>query len=328
MLLLDEPNGLDAASADRFLTPLHTLSTGRTTVLISHDLRTVRDADQILYLDGGRVTAAGTHDQLLRSSTGYAHLYRLWAATRAGVDAQSSCDGLPEPGTDMTSPASDRPQLDPPPTPPRTQLAAGYEVLEHVCRGEELDSFEAWSTDRHCRCFIKTLRPDYATDPAARRHLRQEAQILLALSHPHIARAYEFVQPADGAAPLLVCENLIGATLGYLLETEGRLGHADLGNLGQQLCSALRYLHERGFLHLDIKPSNIIASYGLARLIDFSLARPPGHVRRGVGTLGYMSPEQAVGGELGTATDVWGLGATLTRPPPAHPPSRSRTAER
>jgi eukaryotic-like serine/threonine-protein kinase len=220
----------------------------------------------------------------------------------------------------MTSPASDRPELDPPPTPPGAQLAAGYEVLEHVCRGEELDSFEAWSTDRHCRCFIKTLRPDYATDPAARRHLRQEAQILLALSHPHIARAYEFVQPADGAAPLLVCENLIGATLGYLLETEGRLGHADLGNLGQQLCSALRYLHERGFLHLDIKPSNIIASYGLARLIDFSLARPPGHVRRGVGTLGYMSPEQAVGGELGTATDVWGLGATLYEAATGAPP--------
>ncbi|MBV9921137.1 MAG: protein kinase, partial [Pseudonocardia sp.] len=73
-------------------------------------------------------------------------------------------------------------------------------------------------------------------------------------------------------------------------------------------------------LHLDIKPGNVIASYGLARLIDFSLARPPGHVRRGVGTLGYMSPEQAVGGELDTATDVWGLGATLYEAATGTPP--------
>ena len=95
VLLLDEPTtGLDAASADRFLTPLHTLSAGRTTVLISHDLRAVQNADQILYLEGGRITAQGTHEQLLRSSRGYFHLHSLWAAARAAVDVQSSCDPL------------------------------------------------------------------------------------------------------------------------------------------------------------------------------------------------------------------------------------------
>jgi serine/threonine protein kinase len=71
------------------------------------------------------------------------------------------------------------------------------------------------------------------------------------------------------------------------------------------------YLHRQGILHLDLKPSNIIATGGLARVLDLSLARPPGPVKPGLGTLGYMSPEQARGGEVGPAADAWGIGAVL-----------------
>jgi serine/threonine protein kinase len=110
----------------------------------------------------------------------------------------------------------------------------------------------------------------------------------------------------------LVLENLTGATLSYLLDGgRQRLGAADLGHLGQHLCSALRYLHSRGHLHLDVKPSNIIADQGVARLIDLSLARPPGRCCAGVGTPGYMSPEQVTGGDLGPPADVWGVGLVL-----------------
>lgn len=200
----------------------------------------------------------------------------------------------------------------PPPHPPGYQLAPGYEVIEHVRRGEDLDSYEAWSAQRYCRCFIKTLRPDCATDRDARRDLRREARLLLSLTHPHLVRGYEYVRPEGGQAPLLVLENLTGATLGYILDgASQRLGTADLGHLGQHLCSALRYLHSRGHLHLDIKPSNIIASHGVARLIDLSLARPPGRCHRGIGTPGYMSPEQIAGGDLGPPADVWGVGLVL-----------------
>ncbi|WP_420821607.1 ABC transporter ATP-binding protein [Pseudonocardia acidicola] len=78
VLILDEPTtGLDAESADRILTPLRRLMTGRTTIVIAHNLLTVTDADRILYLDHGRVTGTGTHPQLLATHAGYARLYRL-----------------------------------------------------------------------------------------------------------------------------------------------------------------------------------------------------------------------------------------------------------
>lgn len=201
--------------------------------------------------------------------------------------------------------------LVPPVHPPGHQLAPGYQVIEHVRRGEELDCYEAWSAQRYCRCFIKTLRPDYTTDATARHELRREARLLLSLTHPHLVRAYEYLATRADQAPLLVLENLTGATLSYILHDQRRLGVSELGHLGQHLCSALRYLHSRGQLHLDVKPSNIIANHGVARLIDLSVARPPGPCAAGVGTPGYMSPEQVTGGELGPPADVWGVGLVL-----------------
>jgi ABC-type multidrug transport system fused ATPase/permease subunit len=78
VLLLDEPTAsLDAGATERILAPLRRLMAGRTTIVISHDLLTVAEADQILYLERGRVVEAGTHEELLRSGNGYAHLYSL-----------------------------------------------------------------------------------------------------------------------------------------------------------------------------------------------------------------------------------------------------------
>jgi eukaryotic-like serine/threonine-protein kinase len=196
--------------------------------------------------------------------------------------------------------------------PPGHSIAPGYRLIEHIRRGEDVDSYEAWSVQRFCRCFVKTPRPDRLQDRAAHRYLRREARLLLSLSHPHLVRGYEYLPPNGPQPPVLVCENLTGATLGYILDQEGgRLGVADLCYLGQHLCSALRYLHGRGYLHLDIKPGNIISSFGVTRLIDLSLARPPGRVRPGYGTPGYLSPEQANGDPVGPPADVWGAGLVL-----------------
>jgi ATP-binding cassette subfamily B protein len=78
LLVLDEPTtGLDGESTDRLLEPLRRLSSGRTTIVISHNLLTVRDATRIVVLDGGRVVEEGTHDELLAAGRGYARLYHL-----------------------------------------------------------------------------------------------------------------------------------------------------------------------------------------------------------------------------------------------------------
>ncbi|KAA5834534.1 ABC transporter ATP-binding protein [Saccharopolyspora hirsuta] len=86
ILLLDEPTtSLDADATRRILAPLRRLMAGRTTIVISHNLLTVRDAQQIVYLDRGRITEVGTHQELLSNNNGYAHLYRLHHPERGQV---------------------------------------------------------------------------------------------------------------------------------------------------------------------------------------------------------------------------------------------------
>ena len=73
----------------------------------------------------------------------------------------------------------------------------------------------------------------------------------------------------------------------------------------------LGHLHHHDWLHLDVKPANVVVDHGRAVLIDLSLAGRPGSGRAGAGTRGYLAPEQARGRDLTAATDVWGLGVTL-----------------
>lgn len=188
------------------------------------------------------------------------------------------------------------------------ELAPGYVVLDHLRRGRALDAYDAWSEERDCRCVIKTLRPD-CDDPGAARRLLAEGRLLRRLSHPHIVRAYETrLQPRT----MVVLETLMGETLGHTIaERRRRLAAVELAYLGLQLCSAVGYLHRHGVLHLDVKPSNIIAQCGQAKLLDLSVARRPGRAPPGVGTAQYMSPEQARGGVLTAAADVWGIGVVL-----------------
>jgi serine/threonine protein kinase len=193
---------------------------------------------------------------------------------------------------------------------PGAELAPGYDVIAHLKRTRVLDTYDVWSEERRARCVAKTLRPELAEDTRARRALAREARTLMAFTHPHIVRAYEYLARPQ---PTLILETLQGATLARLLEDSprGYLPPSDLGWLGLHLCSALAYTHSQGLLHLDLKPSNVISDRGQAKLIDFSIARRPGRIRPGIGTPTYMSPEQRRGGRVDAATDVFGLGMVL-----------------
>ncbi|MER6850553.1 serine/threonine-protein kinase [Streptomyces flaveolus] len=196
-----------------------------------------------------------------------------------------------------------------PPLPPGATPAAGYEVLAHLTRTGWLDVYDAWSHERDCRCLLKTLRPDRRQDAHLRERLLREGRWLQAFSHPHLVRAYETVETPE---PLVVLETLTGETVTHVIERlRHRLAAPDVAFLGLHLCSALHYLHGRDVLHLDVKPSNVIIDCRRAKLLDLSVARPPGPAPAGIGTRCYLSPEQARGGDLSSAADVWGVGITL-----------------
>ena len=186
--------------------------------------------------------------------------------------------------------------------------APGYRTIELLRRGRDLDVYDVWSEERACRCVIKAVRPDRLDHDGAKRRLLEEGRLLQRLTHPHIVRAYEV---GDEPVPMVVMETLAGETLGHMIDREAVLSLSELAQLGLHLCSAIRYLHRHGVLHLDLKPSNVIAECGRARLIDLSVARPPGPAHAGIGTHYYLSPEQARGGDLGSPADVWGIGAVL-----------------
>lgn len=181
-------------------------------------------------------------------------------------------------------------------------------MLAHLHRGELLDVYDVWSEERACRCIGKVLRPDRQNSGAARRGLLREGRLLLRLSHPHIVRAYRSL---TDPAPVVILETLPGETLEWLVVHRGAMPIGELAYLGLHLCSALTYLHRHAILHLDLTPANIVASQGLAKILDLSLAQRPGLSRGGMGTPGFRAPEQAVGGMLSPATDVYGLGAVL-----------------
>ena len=186
---------------------------------------------------------------------------------------------------------------------------SGYEIIEHLSRTRRLDTFEVWSSERACSCIVKALRPDRRGDERARAALRAEGELLTSLTHPHIVRGYELLTEPE---PMVVMETLDGETLAHMIDRhEDGLDPEDVAWLGLHLASALRYLHGRGILHLDVKPANVVAEAGRAKLIDLSLARPPGRYKAGLGTWCNLSPEQARGDELAPPADVWGLGTVL-----------------
>lgn len=197
-------------------------------------------------------------------------------------------------------------------------LACAYRVIAPLHRGYDLDIYDVWSEERGCRCVAKVLRPDRAQDRRARAGLLREGRLLLRLTHPHIVRAYELITEPQ---TVLILETLSGVTLAHLIAGgKRRLPWRDLAYLGIHLCSAIGYLHRHGYLHLDLKPSNVVCEHGLAKVLDLSIARRPGRGPRGVGTPHYMAPEQVRGGDLSTATDVWGIGAVLFEAATGEPP--------
>ena len=205
------------------------------------------------------------------------------------------------------------------------EVAPGYVVEELLSRGQALDVYAVFSRRRLCSAVAKTVRPDRADVERVRERLLLEGHLLQTVAHPHLPRAFETVREP---VPVVIVETLMGDTLEELvarlkIERARRLPSTDLAHLGRQLASALHHLHAEGYLHLDVRPANVMAHGGKATLIDLSIARPPGQVGAGFGTREQMAPEQARGGLVTAAADAWGLGGTLYAAATGAPPFRA-----
>jgi serine/threonine protein kinase len=193
------------------------------------------------------------------------------------------------------------------------EIVPGRHAVELLGGGRRYEAYLAWDDALHALVTVKALRPHLVSDPAAHAQIAGEEAALRALQHPALVRC--FAADVDGELPHLVLEFVDGPRLSTLIRRHGVIVE-QLLPLALELCAALHYVAARGFVHLDVKPKNVIMS-APPRLIDLSVATPLERVARlatPTGTDAYMAPEQCLPerfGEIGPAADVWGLGVTL-----------------
>ncbi|MBT8395949.1 MAG: serine/threonine protein kinase [Gemmatimonadetes bacterium] len=193
-------------------------------------------------------------------------------------------------------------------------LASRYALERELGRGGMATVYLARDLKHNREVAVKIIRPDLAAVVGSERFLR-EIEITAALNHPHILPLLD-----SGALDDLlyyVMPYVSGGSLRRLLESDAGIPLEAVLRIVLEVASALDYAHDRGVVHRDIKPENILFNVGLAVVGDFGIAVAVGSAPRekvtrtgaALGTLGYMSPEQALGTEaLDARTDVYSLG--------------------
>ncbi|MGH2445355.1 MAG: serine/threonine-protein kinase [Candidatus Limnocylindria bacterium] len=194
------------------------------------------------------------------------------------------------------------------------EIVPGRTAQSLLGGGERFEAYVAWNHRLMTPTLVKMLRPSFVDDERARRSMIREGRLLAALQHPGLTRLFDM--DAKGSRPFIEMEYVEGPRLSTLIRRHGRLNPEQALPLGRQVAATLHFLHAEGYLHLDVKPSNIIMG-PIPRLIDLSVARRSeiAHLITGfVGTDAYMSPEQADPDRwstIGPKSDTWGLAATL-----------------
>jgi serine/threonine protein kinase len=197
-----------------------------------------------------------------------------------------------------------------------TTLADGrYRLERELGRGAMATVFLARDEELERPVAVKLLEESAAADESLRRRFTREAQIAAALSHPNVVAVFD-VGEADGR-PYIVMECVEGPTLAERLTAEGPLPPAEVAEIGRQVCAGLERAHAAGLVHRDLKPGNLIqgrdgtvkiADFGIAYAAEATSLTEAGTI---LGTASYLAPEQAEGGPVTEASDLYALGAVL-----------------
>ena len=202
-----------------------------------------------------------------------------------------------------------------------------YRLLEKLGAGGMGEVYKAQDTRLNRFVAIKVLPADMSADPGRRRRFLQEAQAASALNHPNIITIHDII--SEGNKQYMVMEYVAGRTV-HELTPPGGLPTLEVLNYSIQIADALAAAHAAGIIHRDMKPANVmVTNAGLVKLLDFGLAKLTGSplsnsgdsitladlpltaVGAIVGTLNYMSPEQAEGRTLDGRSDIFSFGSVL-----------------
>jgi len=163
---------------------------------------------------------------------------------------------------------------------------------------------------------LKVLREDFAKDPGFVSRFQSEAISAASLNHPHVVQVYDQGHAEDGRL-YIAMEHVPGGSLKDIITRRGALEPAEAARLAWQVAEALGAAHERGIVHRDVKPQNVLlGEAGEAKVADFGIAlaastSTTSETNRVFGTASYMSPEQAMGERVGPASDLYSLGVVL-----------------
>ncbi len=211
-----------------------------------------------------------------------------------------------------------------------------YEVLAVAGRGGTATVFRAFDEELERVVAIKVLAPYLAASVSARQRFAHEARAAAAVNDDNVIAIYAV--GAAGLVPYMVMPFVDGRSLQHRLDRTGVLPLEEVLRIGWQVAEGLAAAHERGLVHRDVKPANILLENGGERvkLTDFGLARagddvtsaclPRSHSTLVAGTPMYMSPEQAQGGPIDCRSDLFSLGSVLYTMCTGQPPFRGAAA--
>ena len=191
-----------------------------------------------------------------------------------------------------------------------------YEIMEQIGMGGMARVFRALDHRLNRQVAVKILREDLAEDAELRRRFHEESQAVAMLSHPNIVAAYDVSRSSD--VEYIVMELIDGITLKQYMQKKGnKLNWREALHFITQIVKALGHAHSRGIIHRDIKPHNImVLRDGSVKVADFGIARVAsgGHstlTQEALGSVHYISPEQARGSHIDARSDLYSAGVVL-----------------